>query len=153
MRTTTILMVMALSAGTASAQQSPVLGTWRTESGNAQIRIARCADAANGPVCGAIVALASPTGPDGKPVTAEQAVDWRNADPALRARKVLGATMLWGFKPTANPGAFEGGQIYNGNNGKTYSANITLLPDGKLQVRGYVGTPLFGESQVWTRVE
>ena len=161
MRTTMILVAMALtmalsmalSMGTASAQQSPVMGVWRTESGNAQIRIGKCADAASGPVCGAVVALASPTGPDGKPVAAEQATDWRNSDPALRARKVLGTTMLWGFKAAASPGSFEGGQIYNGNNGKTYSANMTLLPDGKLQVRGYVGTPLFGESQVWTRVD
>ncbi len=44
------------------------------------------------------------------------------------------------------------GQIYNGENGKIYNANISVQPDGKLRLRGYVGTPLFGETQVWTRV-
>ena len=47
---------------------------------------------------------------------------------------------------------FEDGRIYNGENGKTYDANISLQPDGKLRLRGFVGTPMFGETQVWTRV-
>ncbi len=47
---------------------------------------------------------------------------------------------------------FESGQIYNGENGKTYTANISLQPDGKLRLRGYVGSPMFGETQFWTRV-
>jgi uncharacterized protein (DUF2147 family) len=47
---------------------------------------------------------------------------------------------------------FEGGQIYNASNGKTYNANITLQPDGRLGLRGYVGSPMFGETQVWTRI-
>jgi uncharacterized protein (DUF2147 family) len=49
-------------------------------------------------------------------------------------------------------GPFEDGHIYNGENGKTYNANISLQPDGKLRLRGYVGTPMFGETQLWTRV-
>ena len=44
------------------------------------------------------------------------------------------------------------GQIYNGENGKIYNANISLQPDGKLRLRGYVGSPMFGETQLWTRV-
>ncbi len=137
----------------AAAQQSPVMGTWQTASGSAQVKIERCADPASGPICGSVVVLGQPTSADGKPVAPEAAVDWRNPDPAKRSQKVLGMTMLWGFKATANPGAFEGGQIYNGSSGKTYTSNITLQPDGKLEVRGYVGVPLFGESQVWTRVK
>ena len=48
--------------------------------------------------------------------------------------------------------SFEDGKIYNGENGKIYNANISLQADGTLRLRGYVGTPLFGETQVWTRV-
>ena len=53
----------------------------------------------------------------------------------------------------ADGNAFEDGQIYNGENGKTYNANIGLQPDGTLRLRGYVGTPMFGETQIWTRVQ
>ena len=45
------------------------------------------------------------------------------------------------------------GQIYNGENGKTYNANISLQPDGTLRLRGYVGSPMFGETQIWTRIK
>ena len=60
--------------------------------------------------------------------------------------------LIWGFKKTADANTFEGGQIYNGENGKIYNANISLQPDGKLSLRGYVGIPTFGETQTWTRV-
>jgi len=56
------------------------------------------------------------------------------------------------FKKTSDSTTFEEGQIYNGENGKTYNANISLQPDGKLRLRGYVGSPMFGETQLWTRV-
>ena len=85
-------------------------------------------------------------------VAPEVATDYHNADPALRSRKVLGMPLIWGFKKTSDPNAFEDGQIYNGENGKTYNANISLQPDGKLRLRGYVGSPMFGETQIWTRV-
>jgi uncharacterized protein (DUF2147 family) len=68
------------------------------------------------------------------------------------SRKVIGMPLIWGFKATSDPGTFESGRIYNGENGKTYSANISLQADGKLRLRGYVGSPMLGETQPWTRV-
>ena len=105
-----------------------------------------------GAICGYIAALINPTGPDGKVVPAEDATDWRNGDPALRGRKVLGMPLIWGFKKGGNANAFEGGQIYNGEDGKIYSANVDLETDGRLKLRGYVGSPMFGQTQYWTRV-
>jgi uncharacterized protein (DUF2147 family) len=143
---------LVLFAFPISAQQSGVMGTWLTASGVAQVRIARCADAASGALCGTIVALINPKGPDGKVVAPDAATDFRNENTALRGRKVIGMPLIWGFKATSDPNTFESGQIYNGENGKTYSANISLQPDGKLRLRGYVGSPMFGETQLWTRV-
>jgi uncharacterized protein (DUF2147 family) len=57
-----------------------------------------------------------------------------------------------GFKATSDPNTFEGRRIYNAEDGKTYGANISLQPDGKLRLRGYVGTPILGETRLWTRV-
>ena len=139
-------------AATASAQQGSVMGTWLTASGKAQVRIAPCPDPKSGPICGTIVGLNNPTGPDGAVVPPDVATDWRNGDAALRGRKVLGMPLIWGFKKTSDPNTFEGGQIYNGENGKTYNANISLQPDGRLSLRGYVGIAAFGETQTWTRV-
>ena len=151
MKTILAAALLTALATTASAQQS-VMGTWQTASGKAQVRIGRCVDAQSGPICGYIVGLTNPTGPDGTVVTPDVATDWRNSDPALRSRKVIGMPLIWGFKKGSEPNTYEGGQIYNGENGKIYNANISLQADGKLRLRGYVGTPMFGETQLWTRV-
>src|SRR5688572_5052537 len=153
MRQWLLAVSLALLSVPASAQQPGVMGTWLTESGVAQVRLAPCPDAKNGPVCGFIVGLINPKGPDGQVVAPEAATDYRNENAALRSRKVIGMPLIWGFQKTNDPNTFEGGQIYNGEDGKMYSANISLQPDGKLRLRGYVGTPLFGKTQLWTRVQ
>jgi uncharacterized protein (DUF2147 family) len=152
MRKLVLVALLGALASTASAQSPSVMGTWLTASGIAQVRIGPCPDAANGPICGLVVGLINPKGPDGNAVAPDMATDYRNADPALRTRKVIGMPLIWGFKKTSDPNAFEDGHVYNGENGKTYNANISLQPDGKLRLRGYVGTPMLGETQLWTRV-
>ena len=151
-RSTVLASMIVLVAASASAQQSGVMGTWLTQSGVAQVKIVPCSDPKAGAICGTIVGLVNPKGPDGKVVAPEAATDYHNPDPALRSRKVIGMPLIWGFKAGSEPTSFEDGKIYNGENGKIYSANISLQPDGKLRLRGYVGSPMFGETQVWTRV-
>lgn len=155
-------LVIATSAAAAAlaaialpgaAQAQSVMGKWLTQSKTAEIQIAPCTDRARGPVCGTIVALHNPKGPDGQVVAPDAATDFRNADPALRSRKVLGMPLIYDFKAGSAANSFEEGTIYNGENGKTYKANISLQPDGTLRVRGYVGSPMFGESQTWTRIQ
>ena len=153
MRSWLVAGVAALMVMPAWAQAPSVQGTWLTASGRAEVRIESCADPATGALCGFIAGLINPRGPDGVVVAPEAATDFRNEDPALRSRKVLGMPLIWGFKKTSDPNVFESGKIYNGENGKTYSANISLQTDGTLRLRGYVGSPMFGETQVWTRVK
>lgn len=153
MRALSIGVLLMAGALPASAQTPSVMGRWLTASKVAEVQIAPCANPANGPVCGTIVKLNDPKGPDGKVVAPEAATDIHNTDPALRSRKVLGMVLLYNFASTNDPNTFEGGTIYNGENGKTYKANIGLQPDDTLRLRGYVGTPLFGETQVWTRIK
>ena len=147
-----VAWLVGVVATAASAQQPSVMGTWLTASGKAQVRIGPCPNPANGPICGFVVGLIEPKGPDGVVVSPDVATDYRNADPALRSRKIIGMPLIWGFRKTSDPNVFEDGQIYNGENGKIYSANISLQPDGKLRLRGYVGSPILGETQLWTRV-
>jgi uncharacterized protein (DUF2147 family) len=143
---------LALLALPASAQQPGVMGTWLTASGVAQVKIAPCGDPAAGALCGFVVGLINPKGPDGQVVAPEAATDYRNENAQLRSRKVIGMPLIWGFKKGSEPNTFEEGKIYNGEDGKTYSANISLQPDGKLRLRGYVGSPMFGQTQLWTRI-
>ena len=152
MRKLAIAVALISIASTAGAQTPSVMGVWLVEKKTAQVKIEPCADPARGPVCGTIIHLIDPKGPDGKIVSEDIANDWHNVDPKLRDRKVIGIALIYDFKKTSDPNTFEGGHIYNGDNGKTYNANISLQADGTLRLRGYVGSPMFGETQIWTRV-
>jgi uncharacterized protein (DUF2147 family) len=47
---------------------------------------------------------------------------------------------------------YVGGQILDPDNGKVYRSKIRLIDAGrKLDVRGYIGIPALGRSQVWLR--
>ena len=49
---------------------------------------------------------------------------------------------------------YEGGHILDPNNGKTYKCKMELDDKGKkLKVRGYIGVPMLGRTQVWLREE
>ena len=84
MRKLVLVALFGALASTASAQSPSVTGTWLTASGMAQVRIGPCPDPANGPICGLVVGLINPKGPDGKAVAPDMATDYRNPDPALR---------------------------------------------------------------------
>ena len=50
--------------------------------------------------------------------------------------------------------ATDGGRILDPNNGKDYRVRLKPVEGGKkLEVRGYIGAPLLGRTQVWQRVE
>jgi uncharacterized protein (DUF2147 family) len=153
MKRTLLAVAMTMLSSASLAQEPKVYGTWLTASGVAQVRIGPCADPATGALCGFVVGLVDPKGPDGAPVAPDLAVDARNPDPKLRDRKVIGMPLIWGFRMSDDGRTFEGGQIYNGENGKIYSANISWQPDDTLKLRGYVGSPMFGETQIWKRVK
>jgi uncharacterized protein (DUF2147 family) len=67
---------------------------------------------------------------------------------------IMGMVILDGLnKSVNNAGQWTNGQILDPKNGKTYHCNVQVINQGQaLQVRGYIGVPLFGRSQTWIRV-
>ena len=123
------------------AQAADPLGTWSTEGAKAQIRIANC----SGGLCGSIIALREPNDPaTGRPKT-----DVNNEDANKRSRPMIGVQIVLGMKPG---GANKwDGRVYNAEDGKTYSGNITLQGANTLQLQGCVFGGMICKSQTWTR--
>jgi len=63
---------------------------------------------------------------------------------------VIGMTILTGMKQDGDE--YNGGKILDPKNGKVYRSKMTLVEGGKkLNVRGYIGMPILGRTQVWVR--
>lgn len=77
---------------------------------------------------------------------------------ACKGRKhnkpILGMTLLERLQPNPkNPGEWSNGKITDPANGKIYHCFLRVADNGQqLNIRGYVGIPLFGRSQTWIRV-
>lgn len=70
---------------------------------------------------------------------------------ARKDQPVIGMTFLWGLKPDGG-NDWAGGAILDPKNGKIYNAKLSLTEAGsQLRVRGYIGTPLLGRTQIWHR--
>lgn len=67
----------------------------------------------------------------------------------FKDKPIKGLQFLWGLKDRGD-GIWDGGSILDARTGKIYHAKVTVKGD-KLYVRGYVGMPLLGRTQVWVR--
>lgn len=126
----------------AKAQTDQIEGLWYNDVKSGKILITREKD---GKFYGKVVWLKEPL-KNGKPK-----VDELNEDEKLRSRPRLGLPVLYGFVKDGDK-KYTDGKIYDPNNGKTYSCNITFKGD-KLDIRGYIGISLFGRTTTWTRAE
>ena len=125
-----------------------VLGIWHTTDDKAQVEIFK----KDNHFCAKIVSLKEPNWPandkegrGGKPKN-----DGRNPDLKQRSRTIAGIQFMSGFT-LAGTNSWKNGTIYDPESGKTYKCKMTLISTNQLEVRGYVGIPLFGRTVVWTK--
>ncbi len=140
---TTVALLAACAA--AHAQSTPV-GLWKTiddqtKQEKSYVRLTE----SGGVVGGKIERLVDPT---------RQDAVCDKCDGARQGQKIVGMQIVEGLKKNPDAAVWEGGTILDPNEGKTYKVKMTPKDGGKtLEVRGYIGAPMFGRTQVWTRVE
>lgn len=114
----------------------PIAGKWMKSTGDVMIDV----KVENGNLSGTLLYWKSETG---------RTVDSNNPDKRLRTRPLKGIPVLWGVVKKGNK--WEGGQIYNASDGKSYRVKLTPVSKDEIELRAYVGAKLFGKTTKWKR--
>ena len=143
-RSVVAALSLGLFAAIAHAQATPA-GLWKTmdDETKKEKSLVRIGEA-GGVYTGKIEKLLDPTKQD---AVCDKCADDRKDKP------MLGLTIIKGVKQHADDKTrWDGGEIIDPNNGKTYKVRLTPVDGGKtLEVRGFIGP--FYRNQTWTRVE
>ena len=140
----TAVAAAVLTSLAAWAQEACPVGLWKniddkTGKPKALIRITE----GDGELKGTIEKLFREAGEEQNPIC-------KKCEGALKDQPIIGMTILSGMKHDGDE--FNGGKILDPVNGKLYKSRMTLAEGGKtLNVRGYIGTPMLGRTQVWVR--
>ena len=125
----------------APALAADPFGTWLTGDKKGQVRIVNC----GGALCGTLVWLQEPIDPDtNKPKT-----DKHNVDAGKQGRPLLGVSIVLNMKP--NGADKWEGQVYNAEDGNTYSGSFAMTGANSAQLKGCIMGGLLCKAQTWTR--
>jgi uncharacterized protein (DUF2147 family) len=147
MRSFRIAAAVSLSAiglaliAPAPARAADPLGTWLTGDKKGKVHIVNC----GGAICGNLVWLQEPNDPD----TNKPKLDKNNADAGKKSRPLIGAPIVLNMKPSGD-GTWAG-QVYNAEDGNTYSGSFTMTSATSAQLKGCVMGGLICKSQTWTK--
>lgn len=140
-----LVMLLAASGAASAVAGDPLIGLWmirdeRTGEPRALVRIDRQGDEYRGIVEKGL------RGPDAESPYCDKCEGER------RGKPLLGMTILSGVKQRGD--VYGDGEILDPDSGKVYDCRLTLQKGGRqLQVRGFIGTPLIGETRTWYRVD
>lgn len=122
------------AAGSAVAEGRGICGQWVTPGGDSLIQI-DCSQTVS-------VTLLAVRGNEAQ-------FDAENPEPSLRDRPLSGLALGADFKLDGIGEA--SGKLYDPGSGNTYNARLRTLGPDRVEVRGYVGLPAFGRTQIWVR--
>lgn len=146
MKKMTSLLMMFVLAITLSANtgHDALIGIWEPSHGKARIKIEKIGTK----YFGKIVWLKEPLNPE----TQQKKTDKNNPEESLRTKPVLGLRVLKDFEGKEK-NTWENGTIYDPENGSTYNCKIEMKDNNTLEIRGYIGVPTFGRTDVWKRMQ
>jgi uncharacterized protein (DUF2147 family) len=126
-----LALAIAFLLAAADGPGPTILGKWLTESGHGVIEIVRCENA----VCGRIIGIdRTPSEPMPTDVTGRPQCGLQIISEAMQAKDDA-----WY------------GRIVDPRDGAIYHAKLWVDDDGRLNLRGYIGIPLLGSTQLWSR--
>ncbi|MCB5270968.1 MAG: DUF2147 domain-containing protein [Candidatus Cloacimonetes bacterium] len=139
-----ILVALSLILPIFAQNAQRITGVWFNGEKTSKIEITQTED---GLFVGHIVWLKEPTTKDGKAKT-----DTKNSVDKLKQRPLLGLQILSDLKYDGKD-KYSGGKIYDPQAGKTYSSKAEMVNNNTLSLRGYIGIPMAGRTDTWTRTK
>jgi uncharacterized protein (DUF2147 family) len=118
---------VSLSAFVCGPAQADPRGLWLAQDG-AKVQVGPC----GARLCATIAVPKSRV----DPATGQPWTDKNNPNPALRSRPLVGVAVLSGLVPET-PGKWSG-QLYNVDNGQTYTGHLVEVDRGTVRVEGCV---------------
>ncbi len=130
----------------AADTSSAVIGYWVGDSSILHIEKHR------GQLTATVVALTDPVYLDTEEVGTPGALrkDDNNPEPSLRGRTLLGLNLLENY--VYEDSRWQG-KIYDPESGNTYSSRMSIDRKGRLNMRGYIGAPMFGRTAKFRPLE
>lgn len=144
MKKTILVMVILLTAMTSIAQKlsaDQILGVWLCE--DYKIEVFKTGNAYSAKLLWAKDMFEADDKTPKK--------DVKNPDDKLKSRSIQGITHITGLIYKDNE--YLDGKLYSPQDGNTYSFKGQLKSTNSLETRGYRGTPMFGKTYKWKRVQ
>lgn len=142
MKKTSLLTILSLFVTFFVKAQDITQGTWYNEKKTAKIQFYKQGEK----LYGKIVWLKEPN-ENGKP-----RLDKNNPDAKLKTKPLMGLVFLSGFTKDGDE-EWEDGNIYDPENGKTYSCKMTITSPTTIDARGYIGISLIGRTTKFTKAD
>lgn len=127
-----MLLVPAAVRAADKAPDDDFMGYWLSQGHDGVFLIGRCGDT----VCGHLVGLQY----EGTDVPRDK-----------NGKSECNLLMLTEFRPSSDDNGRWHGKILDPDTGHIYQSQIWSPRKDVLKLRGYIGLPLFGETQTWTR--
>lgn len=146
LRTTALIAASAIALAliaVAPARAADPLGTWLTGDKKGKVKIVNC----GGAICGTLTWLAEPNDPE----TKHPKTDKHNRDVGKQSRPLIGVPIVLGMRPVGG-GKWEG-QVYNAEDGNTYSGSFTMTGADTADLKGCVMGGFLCKTEEWTRAK
>lgn len=123
-----LLLALLHPGAAAQAPAADVTGVWIDHTGQGAVEITPCGER----ICGQVVWL-------------------KNPSHKSKSGKLICGTQILGELRREGGNAWESGWIYNPEDEERFSAALKLVNANTLQVTGYLGIKLLGETFTWKR--
>ncbi len=139
------LLITTLSAAPKADDPDALLGKWLSSKKRNQVLIYKQGDK----YYGKVVWMLEPN----DPVTNKPKLDVENPDEKMRSQPVINLLVVKNLTYQGKR-TWGGGEVYNPEDGRTYSCEVKLKDASTLDIRGYVmGINFLGQTRTWTRVK